>query len=128
MTGVPTDLAAVPDGNVETPSGKWRSAENFPVGSFLIRRDLRPHVHAFYRFARNADDIADNPELSGDEKIRRLDRMAAILDGASGQDTPAAAAMKPQKLGAIVMPMCRMAPPIIFHLPRPPASIGQPCT
>ena len=35
--------------------------ENFPVGSFLIRRDLRPHVHAFYRFARNADDIADNP-------------------------------------------------------------------
>ena len=94
MTGVPTDLAPVPDGNVETPSGKWRSAENFPVGSFLIRRDLRPHVHAFYRFARNADDIADNPALSGDEKIRRLDRMAAILDGASGQASPAAAAMR----------------------------------
>ena len=79
---------------IETPSGKWRNAENFPVGSFLIRRDLRPHVHAFYRFARNADDIADNPGLTADEKIERLDRMAAILDGALGEDSPAAAAMR----------------------------------
>ena len=80
--------------SVETPSGKWRGAENFPVGSFLIRRDLRPHVHAFYRFARNADDIADNPALSADDKVRRLDRMAAILDGEPGHDSPAAAAMR----------------------------------
>jgi farnesyl-diphosphate farnesyltransferase len=83
-----------PARSVETPSGKWRSAENFPVGSLLIRRDLRPHVHAFYRFARNADDIADNPTLTADEKVRRLDRMAAILDGAPGKDSPAAAAMR----------------------------------
>jgi hydroxysqualene synthase len=94
MTAAPTDLESQAAGTVETPSGKWRSGENFPVGSFLIRRDLRPHVHAFYRFARNADDIADNPGLSGEEKIRRLDRMAAILDGAAGQDSPAAAAMR----------------------------------
>ncbi len=80
--------------NVETPSGKWRGGENFPVGSFLIRRDLRRHVHAFYRFARNADDIADNPALEADDKIRRLDRMAAILDGAAGDDSRAAAAMR----------------------------------
>src|SRR5580700_10488450 len=80
--------------SVETPSGKWRSSENFPVGSFLIRRDLRVHVHAFYRFARNADDIADNPALIADDKIARLDRMGAILDGASGEDSPAAAAMR----------------------------------
>ena len=79
---------------VETPSGKWRGSENFPVGSFLIRRDLRVHVHAFYRFARNADDVADNPALTADDKIARLDRMAAILDGASGADSPAAAAMR----------------------------------
>jgi hypothetical protein len=26
---------------VETHSGKWRGDENFPVGSWLIRRDLR---------------------------------------------------------------------------------------
>lgn len=79
---------------LETPSGKGRGDENFPVGSLLIRRDLRAHVHAFYRFARNADDIADNPALEAAEKVRRLDRMAAILDGAPGADSPAAAAMR----------------------------------
>src|SRR5215475_1796853 len=89
-----TAQSAAAASSVETPSGKWREAENFPVGSLLIRRDLRPHVHAFYRFARNADDIADNPALNADEKIRRLDRMAAILDGASEDDSPAALAMR----------------------------------
>ena len=82
------------EGTVETPSGKWRSGENFPVGSWLIRRDLRAHVHAFYCFARNADDIADNPTLAPEDKVRRLDRMAAILDGAPGGDSPAASAMR----------------------------------
>ena len=79
---------------VETPSGKGRGDENFPVGSWLIRRDLRPHVHAFYRFAREADDVADNPQLAADDKVRRLDRMGAVLDGAPGEDAPAAAAMR----------------------------------
>ncbi|HXS40696.1 MAG TPA: squalene synthase HpnC [Stellaceae bacterium] len=79
---------------VETPSGKDRGDENFPVGSFLIRRDLRPHVHAFYRFARQADDIADNPDLAPADKVRRLDRMEEILDGAPGDESPAAAAMR----------------------------------
>jgi farnesyl-diphosphate farnesyltransferase len=79
---------------LETPSGKGRGDENFPVGSWLIRRDLRLHVHAFYRFARSADDIADNPALSADDKVQRLDRMAAILDGAPGADSPAASAMR----------------------------------
>lgn len=92
---------------IEAPSGKGRGDENFPVGSWLIRRDLRVHVHAFYRFARNADDIADSPVLAAEEKLRRLDRMAAILDavpggvsgGAPGDDSPAAAAMR-QSLAA----------------------------
>ena len=81
-------------GSVETPSGKGRGGENFPVGSWLIRRDLRPHVHAFYRFARNADDIADNPELTPEDKLRRLDHMADILEGAAGDDSPAASAIR----------------------------------
>jgi len=79
---------------VEHPSGKHRGSENFPVGSWLIAKALRPHVHAFYRFARTADDIADAAELPAEEKLRRLDRMAAVLDGAPGDDAPAAAAMR----------------------------------
>ena len=94
MSAVASEARQQPAASVETPSGKWRSGENFPVGSWLIRRDLRVHVHAFYRFARNADDIADNPALTAVDKIRRLDRMAAILDGAPGEDSPAAAAMR----------------------------------
>ena len=93
MTALAAETPPPQEGTLETPSGKGRSGENFPVGSWLIRRDLRPHVHAFYRFARNADDIADNPALTPDDKVRRLDRMAAILDGASGDDSPAAVAM-----------------------------------
>ena len=81
-------------GAIETPSGKAASGENFPVGSFLIRKDLRRHVHIFYLFARAADDIADNPSLAPDEKLRRLDRMGEILDGASGDEAPSAVAMR----------------------------------
>ena len=89
-----SETAAVKASSVEAWSGKDRGDENFPVGSWLIRRDLRVHVHAFYRFARNADDIADSPVLAADDKLRRLDRMAAVLDGAPADDSPAAAAMR----------------------------------
>lgn len=33
--------------------------ENFPVGSILVPKRLRPHMHRIYAFARIADDIAD---------------------------------------------------------------------
>jgi hydroxysqualene synthase len=72
-------VSAIAD--VEVWSGKDRQDENFPVGSFLIRRELRPHVHAYYAFARNADDIADSPSLSPDDKISRLDIMEDVLTG-----------------------------------------------
>ncbi|MDR3518930.1 MAG: squalene synthase HpnC [Azospirillaceae bacterium] len=78
---------------IETPSGKGRSTENFPVGSMLIRPDLRRHVHAFYQFARVADDVADNPALDAEDKIARLDRMAAALTGAPDPGVPAATEM-----------------------------------
>jgi hydroxysqualene synthase len=94
MSAATSEPDARAEGSVETPSGKWRDGENFPVGSWLIRRDLRTHVHAFYRFARNADDIADNPGLTPADKIRRLDQMAAVLDGAPDEASPAAAAMR----------------------------------
>jgi len=66
---------------LETPSGKRAGDENFPVGSLLLAPRVRPHVAIFYAFARAADDIADNPHLSPEDKIGRLDRMAATITG-----------------------------------------------
>ena len=75
---------------VETWSGKDRGDENFPVGSALIARRLRPHVHAFYAFARNADDIADSAALTPEDKVARLDIMEAVLLGHREAGSPSA--------------------------------------
>ena len=80
--------------DVESWSGKSRSQENFPVGSVLIRPGLRRHVHAFYDFARNADDIADSPTLAAADKIARLDTMEAVLMGQRDGGSPSAAALR----------------------------------
>jgi squalene synthase HpnC len=79
---------------VEAWSGKDHGDENFPVGSLLIRADLRAHVHAFYVFARNADDIADSAMLSADEKIARLDLMEAVLLGRRDAGSPSAVKLR----------------------------------
>ena len=74
-------------GAAETPSGKGAADENFPVGSFLLPRRLRPQVAAFYAYARAIDDIADNPDLTPEEKVARLDGFDRALTGDS--DDPA---------------------------------------
>jgi squalene synthase HpnC len=84
--------AAVVD--IATPSGKHKGNENFPVGSALIRADLRPHVHAFYRFARMGDDIADNPALEPDDKVRRLTLMQDVLLDRDREDIPQGADLR----------------------------------
>jgi farnesyl-diphosphate farnesyltransferase len=76
--------------SIEAWSGKDRQDENFPVGSWLIHRELRPHVHAFYDFARNADDIADSPDLLPADKLARLDLMEDVLLGRSDAGSPSA--------------------------------------
>ena len=86
--------APSPDDNVESWSGKSRGDENFPVGSALISARLRPHVHAYYAFARNADDIADSPDLSAADKVRRLDIMQAVLLGHRDTGSPSALALR----------------------------------
>jgi hydroxysqualene synthase len=80
--------------DIATPSGKNKGTENFPVGSALIRPDLRPHVHAYYRWARMADDIADNAALSPEDKVARLDAMEAGLKDPARRDVPVAAEMR----------------------------------
>jgi squalene synthase HpnC len=79
---------------VETWSGKDRGDENFPVGSLLIAPRLRRHVHAFYAFARNADDIADSAVLAPADKVARLDVMEAVLLGAQESGSPSALSLR----------------------------------
>ncbi len=93
MSGLAGSLAA-DAGNVEAWSGKHRGQENFPVGSVLVRPALRRHVHAFYAFARNADDIADSPELAAADKVARLDVMEAVLLGGRDQGSPSALGLR----------------------------------
>jgi squalene synthase HpnC len=62
------------DPELEISSGKNISYENFPVGSWLLPRALRPHIITFYNFARAADDIADAANIDPDEKNRQLDQ------------------------------------------------------
>src|SRR5204862_1902462 len=53
------------------------------------RRRHRPIVHAFYHFARAADDVADHPAAPADEKLRLLEDMRASLAGESEQSSEA---------------------------------------
>ena len=62
------------------------SEENFPVGSFLIPKALRPHVMCYYNFAREIDDVADNPATSAEDKISELEAFGLALT--QGSDDP----------------------------------------
>ena len=73
-------------GGAETPSGKTAGDENFPVGSRLLPARLRPHVAAFYAYARAIDDIADNPALEPADKIARLDGFDRAVRGLETAD------------------------------------------
>ncbi len=62
--------------------------ENFPVASWLVPAGLRPAIRAIYRFARTADDIADEGDAAAEVRLAalaalhgRLDRIAAGDDG-----------------------------------------------
>lgn len=62
-------------------SGKDYKDENFPVASVLLARKHRPPILAFYNFARAADDVADHPTATADEKLKLLDEMDRTLMG-----------------------------------------------
>ncbi len=80
--------------NIEAWSGKDKGDENFPVASLLIAKPLRARVHAYYAYARNADDISDSPTLSPEEKLNRLDTMEAVLTGAKDTGSPSATRLR----------------------------------
>jgi len=73
-----------------TEASKTEHGENFPVASFLITQRLRKPILSFYRFARAADDIADHPKLSEQDKFAGL---AALEDTLLGKSNSAKAAI-----------------------------------
>jgi len=58
--------------------------ENFPVASLLLPAPLREPVEIIYRFARSADDIADEGDDPADVRLRKLgvyrEQLAAPVD------------------------------------------------
>ena len=74
-------------------SGKGHTDENFPVASRLIRPAHRAPIMAFYRFARAADDIADNRGASPEQKLAGLEAMRATLVGEE-ESEPTAEALR----------------------------------
>ena len=53
--------------------------ENFPVASWLCPPRLRPAIAAIYRFARTADDLADEGDASAGERLADLEAYGADL-------------------------------------------------
>jgi squalene synthase HpnC len=73
--------AAMTASAADLASGKGSTDENFPVASALIAPRLRPVVMAFYRFARAADDVADNAAATPKAKLALLEALRAGLTG-----------------------------------------------
>jgi squalene synthase HpnC len=62
--------------------------ENFPVASILLPATLRAPVEAIYRFARSADDIADEGHATPCERLSALAAYNAQLDVIASGATP----------------------------------------
>jgi squalene synthase HpnC len=65
--------------------------ENFPVASLLVPRPLRRPIEEIYRFARCADDIADEGEDAPATRLAALAALHADLDGIDAGAYPAGA-------------------------------------
>jgi squalene synthase HpnC len=65
--------------------------ENFPVASFLLPRRLRHPVTLIYRFAREADDFADEGDAEPDVRLKQLDqfrRQLRCIEAGAEPDIP----------------------------------------
>jgi squalene synthase HpnC len=63
--------------------------ENFPVASLLLPASLREPVELIYRFARSADDLADEGDDASDIRLLKLNDYRAWLDDIETGITPA---------------------------------------
>ena len=64
--------------------------ENFPVASLLLPKALRSPIEIIYRFARSADDFADEGDHPDDVRLARLNGYRAELDRIATGDVPQA--------------------------------------
>ena len=62
--------------------------ENFPVASLLVPARLRAAVGVIYRFARSADDFADEGDSPPHERLASLDAYRAELDRVAAGTPP----------------------------------------
>ncbi len=67
------------------------TSENFPVASWLLKPAARAPILAFYRFARTADDIADDAGADPATRRARLDDMRATIAGEAEAEATALA-------------------------------------
>ena len=65
--------------SVTSPIHGVEHAENFPVASWLMPAHLRPAVVDIYRFARHADDLADEGESSPQDRLAALAKLRQDL-------------------------------------------------
>jgi squalene synthase HpnC len=63
--------------------------ENFPVASLLLPKNLRSAVQHIYAFARSADDIADEGDLSPYERLADLKKYSDYLKNIENYDISA---------------------------------------
>ena len=70
--------------------GTSPQAENFPVASWLCPPRLRPPIAAIYRFARTADDIADEGGATSAQRLADLAALRADLHAVAGGHAPSA--------------------------------------
>lgn len=75
-------MTTVGDAYAEVERVTKARARNFAYGIMLLPKPKRQAIAAIYAFAREVDDIADDPELGDDTKRERLDGLRQALDGA----------------------------------------------
>ncbi|TCV87366.1 squalene synthase HpnC [Sulfurirhabdus autotrophica] len=62
--------------------------ENFPVASILLPHRLRHPISVIYTFARQADDFADEGDISDEKRLLLLDEFRQELDLIKSKATP----------------------------------------
>ena len=83
--------------------------ENFPVASLLLPGRLRRPVSLIYRFARSADDFADEGDLPASARLALLEGYRAELDRLKAGRPPATPLFR--ELGVVIA---------AYRLPFPP--------